>query len=367
MPILKRETLSGQVASILEKGISSGKYAPGSRLPSTRDLASSFNVSQQVLKSAVELMEAKSLVVRRSRDGIYVNPHAFAPKRLEYALLSNSRQSHVFDYASALLSVGSPALWSGINLSSRIIPASDCEAQTLSYELERIKDAKPDCLIAFISINEERLERFKGLPFPAVFLGDFPWETDESSPWNQIIENTSERAESMAEAAASAGAKSMALVGGTLDKHYARQLCAAGKAKAKALGIAFRYLEFSDGTCNSREELAKARSEFVKGQIAKDVPDALALDGFIDLELFSAPLEKAGIRPGRDIHIINDKELSDGGVFLKPDYSEFSRAAMKLIGDLAEGRVERFGRRLFKGLVKRTPIFTGLQTLKRAV
>jgi len=40
---------------------------------------------------------------------------------------------------------------------------------------------------------------------------------------------------------------------------------------------------------------------------------------------------------------------------------------MELIGELAEGRLERFGRRLFKGLVKRTPIFTGPQTLKRAV
>ena len=53
---IRYETQSGQVAAEIEKGIRTGVFPPGSRLPSIRELAKAFQVSTQVIKSAFKLL-----------------------------------------------------------------------------------------------------------------------------------------------------------------------------------------------------------------------------------------------------------------------------------------------------------------------
>ena len=56
----------------LEQLISSGELAPGTRLPSERDLASSLNVSRTSLREAMHELEVKNMVARRPGRGTIV-------------------------------------------------------------------------------------------------------------------------------------------------------------------------------------------------------------------------------------------------------------------------------------------------------
>jgi GntR family transcriptional regulator, hexuronate regulon transcriptional repressor len=61
-----------QVASTIMESIMSGKYKPGERLPSERDLAAAFKVSRPTIREAMISLEIRGLAEARHGSGIYV-------------------------------------------------------------------------------------------------------------------------------------------------------------------------------------------------------------------------------------------------------------------------------------------------------
>jgi GntR family transcriptional repressor for pyruvate dehydrogenase complex len=61
-----------QVASTIMESIMSGKYKPGERLPSERDLAAAFKVSRPTIREAMIALEIRGLAETRHGSGIYV-------------------------------------------------------------------------------------------------------------------------------------------------------------------------------------------------------------------------------------------------------------------------------------------------------
>ncbi len=61
-----------QVAAAVSAGIRAGRYVPGSRLPSERDLAEEYNVSRPTVREAMIALEIRGLVEARPGSGIYV-------------------------------------------------------------------------------------------------------------------------------------------------------------------------------------------------------------------------------------------------------------------------------------------------------
>jgi len=61
-----------QVASTVMECIVSGKYKPGERLPSERDLAVAFKVSRPTIREAMISLEIRGLAESRHGSGIYV-------------------------------------------------------------------------------------------------------------------------------------------------------------------------------------------------------------------------------------------------------------------------------------------------------
>jgi GntR family hexuronate regulon transcriptional repressor len=61
-----------QVASTIMESIMSGKYKPGDRLPSERDLAAAFKVSRPTIREAMIALEIRGLAETRHGSGIYV-------------------------------------------------------------------------------------------------------------------------------------------------------------------------------------------------------------------------------------------------------------------------------------------------------
>ncbi len=61
-----------QVASAIMASIAAGKYKPGERLPSERDLAIAFRVSRPTIREATISLEIRGLAEARHGSGIYV-------------------------------------------------------------------------------------------------------------------------------------------------------------------------------------------------------------------------------------------------------------------------------------------------------
>lgn len=61
-----------QIQSELEKWLSEGRFAPGSRLPTEEELAHSFNVHRHTIRRAVEQLKHNELVRVEQGKGIYV-------------------------------------------------------------------------------------------------------------------------------------------------------------------------------------------------------------------------------------------------------------------------------------------------------
>lgn len=71
-PVERNERLSDKVAQRLFESIVSQRLAPGTRLPSERELGDQFNVSRTVIREAVRHLAAKGVVEVRSGSGARV-------------------------------------------------------------------------------------------------------------------------------------------------------------------------------------------------------------------------------------------------------------------------------------------------------
>src|SRR5687767_1190268 len=61
-----------QIARAIATAIAAGRYAPGERLPSERELAEEFGVSRPTIRDAMIALEFQGLVEARPGSGVYV-------------------------------------------------------------------------------------------------------------------------------------------------------------------------------------------------------------------------------------------------------------------------------------------------------
>ena len=67
-----RKSVPTQIIEHLQHLIISGEIAPGSALPSERELAAQYQVSRNTLRQAITYLEAKNLVYTRHGAGVFV-------------------------------------------------------------------------------------------------------------------------------------------------------------------------------------------------------------------------------------------------------------------------------------------------------
>src|SRR5919202_6241906 len=61
-----------RVGETLAASIRSGELAPGTRVPSERELAAGQGISRMTARAAVDLLARRGLVERRERSGVFV-------------------------------------------------------------------------------------------------------------------------------------------------------------------------------------------------------------------------------------------------------------------------------------------------------
>jgi GntR family hexuronate regulon transcriptional repressor len=96
-PAVNSLRLYQQVAAAIERAIAEGKYAPGQRLPSERDLAEEFGVSRPTLRRAIIALEVRGLLEARQGSGVYVRQ----PSAAEAAPTLRDLDIGAFEHAEA--------------------------------------------------------------------------------------------------------------------------------------------------------------------------------------------------------------------------------------------------------------------------
>jgi len=94
-----------QVASAITGSIVSGKYQPGERLPSERDLAVAFKVSRPTIREAMIALEIRGLAETRHGSGIYVTdqPAASTNTDLDIGAFELTEARRLFEGEAAAL------------------------------------------------------------------------------------------------------------------------------------------------------------------------------------------------------------------------------------------------------------------------
>src|SRR5215472_8339916 len=79
-----------QVADGIERGIASGVYAPGEKLPGETEIAETYRVNRHTVRRALATLAERGLVRAERGSGTYVEA-----QRLSYPLSSRTRFSEI--------------------------------------------------------------------------------------------------------------------------------------------------------------------------------------------------------------------------------------------------------------------------------
>jgi DNA-binding FadR family transcriptional regulator len=84
-----------RVASLLRADIEGGKYAPGAKLPSHRQLEDAYGVARNTVAAALRTLQAEGLVDIRPQSGAYVrDPNAPRARDIRAELVELQDQLH---------------------------------------------------------------------------------------------------------------------------------------------------------------------------------------------------------------------------------------------------------------------------------
>jgi GntR family transcriptional regulator, hexuronate regulon transcriptional repressor len=99
-----------QVAAAIERAVAEGRYQPGQRLASERDLAEEFGVSRPTVRRAVIALEMRGLLEARQGSGVYVRQSSVppasppsAPKDLDIGAFEHAEARRLFEGEVAAL------------------------------------------------------------------------------------------------------------------------------------------------------------------------------------------------------------------------------------------------------------------------
>jgi GntR family transcriptional regulator len=88
MELKRPEPIAEQIYKILRRRIRKGVYAPGSRMPTERELYEEFGVSRTTIRVATTSLISNGMIRRRQGDGTYITKKALAFSTMERSFRS---------------------------------------------------------------------------------------------------------------------------------------------------------------------------------------------------------------------------------------------------------------------------------------
>ena len=339
-----RPNRAAEVAEMLAKAIYTEKIPPNAPLPSTRELAERYAVSQPTILAACDRLEAEDLIVRQNRRKIYVKAHldpASAKEILYFSMGGNERSSllsqavwHLiekssedgsFDFFTRLVS----GFMEGDELEKRL-KIEICKLEKLGFL---------DCaVIHALGFTESAVNRCRKLPFPIVFLGDLEDGVAEKLHLWQIKPDCSSEASAIFRYAADHDIKHLVLMfhPDSLQMEWGRREIGDYRNLQVSCGVKAHFLE----TPRSKENRGSVYGMLPGMLSGLKEPTLLVMKGFYDEEILSCDLLPRGkfphlsflsTLPAPEYRRIN---------FLRYDFTAFLKSMKKMISDAQNRNLE---------------------------
>jgi GntR family transcriptional regulator len=125
----------------LKNQISGGGYAPSERLPTQRELASSYGVTVMTVRQALQLLEQEELVVMRHGLGTFV-----APQRIRFEM--GNLRSLAQEVTDQGLELKTRVLWRGlVEPHPHIAELLKLEPGEPTFSIERLRFVGPESVV----------------------------------------------------------------------------------------------------------------------------------------------------------------------------------------------------------------------------
>ena len=330
-----RPNRAAEVAEMLAKAIYTEKIPPNAPLPSTRELAERYAVSQPTILAACDRLEAEDLIVRQNRRKIYVKAHldpASAKEILYFSMGGNERSSllsqavwHLiekssedgsFDFFTRLVS----GFMEGDELEKRL-KIEICKLEKLGFL---------DCaVIHALGFTESAVNRCRKLPFPIVFLGDLEDGVAEKLHLWQIKPNCTCEASTTIRYAADHGIQRICLMYDPecLRMEWGRREIAQYHDPRVSAGMS---IDFMESPQDDRESLYRTLPE--KFSDSRE-PTLLVMREFCDEKVFSSNLLNREQFPHLSLLSTRPAPEYRRIKYLRYDHTMFLRSMKKMISD----------------------------------
>lgn len=337
-----RPNRAAEVAEMLARAIYTEKIPPNAPLPSTRELAERYAVSQPTILAACDRLEAEDLIIRQNRRKIYVKAHldpASAKEILYFSMDDNERSSllsqaiwHLiekssedgsFDFFTRLVS----GFREGKELEKRL-KIEVCKLEKLGFL---------DCAVVHaFGWTESAVNQCRKLPFPIVFLGDLEDGIAEKLNLWQIKPDCSGEASTIFRYAADHGIKRICLMydPGCQRMEWGRRELTQYHDPRVSSGMSIDFLETPQ---DDRES--------VYGMLPEKLSDSreqtlLVMKDFYDGEIFSRNLLPREKFPQLSFLSTMPAPEYRGIKYLRYDFTAFLKSMEKMISDAQNRNLE---------------------------
>lgn len=277
MELLTAPTKTDQVVEYLSIAIESQKLKPGDKLLSTRKLAQNFSTSQQVIKSAYNILEKEGLVFKRARSGVFVcKPAKLSHLKDVYILGAGVRDGEPYFNEIQKLATTS-SYRNNFTFLTRTYPPDIPTSEILEIEKMRIsKMNEIDCIvISAVMLNKNEVKHCFNLGKPVIFVGDFSSSEMECIELNQITGDNTFHGEEQADYMIRETDLALTLCSGSLTHLFNRQFYDGVRSEAEKTGVPFNVIEFPRGASS----LSEIEQRDVYAQILRDGLDSGVICG----------------------------------------------------------------------------------------
>ncbi|RZQ60467.1 GntR family transcriptional regulator [Amycolatopsis suaedae] len=162
-----------QVAADLRGRIEAGEYAPGTKLPSERELVEAYGVSRPTIRDAVNVLRSEGLVTAEHGRGVFVRPPAMI-QRLSRSRLSRAARER--DQGAFLADAAAKGFTASSSVKVRFESADDRVAETLAVDVGtevtvRDRVMRANGLIVQLAVSRLRREFTRGTAVEEVDTG----------------------------------------------------------------------------------------------------------------------------------------------------------------------------------------------------
>ncbi|MEA2013185.1 MAG: GntR family transcriptional regulator [Verrucomicrobiota bacterium] len=263
MKTLVAQSKTDQVLDYLRVEISSQNLKPGDKLLSIRKLAGNFSTSEQVIKSAYDIMEKEGLIFRLPRKGVFVKkiPDFSHIKEIYILGISLKKKNKYFEEILNILNP--PFLKSDLSYTTRTYSPEIAIEKVLNIEVDKINDmSEVDCvLINAVSLERKDVLKCLQINKPLIFLGDFRSREIQDLEYNQVTGDNAYIAGQQVQYLDDNKCDSITLFSGSLKHFFYNEFYEGVVEKTKELGLRFNIVEFPKGISSKSDSLQQLKCE----------------------------------------------------------------------------------------------------------